>query len=160
MPICNYCGLEKDEEEFNWRSKSLGIRHPTCKECQKPFRKNWYEGNAKERHLQQVKERKQIVREMAKEYIYQYLSTHPCVECGEKDPVVLEFHHTRDKVMDIAAIGGAGYSLESIQAEINKCIVLCGNCHKRLSAKERGWFRRIFCATAYAARCRFDSCQT
>src|SRR3990172_2519838 len=31
--ICNHCGLSKDEEEFNWRFKSLGIWHPTCREC-------------------------------------------------------------------------------------------------------------------------------
>ena len=93
MKRCNSCGKEKDEEEFNWRYKTLGMRHPTCRECQKPFRKNWYEGDAKGRHLQNVKERKQAVREVAREYVYQYLSTHPCISCGESNPVVLEFHH-------------------------------------------------------------------
>jgi len=50
MPRCVTCQIDKDEEEFNWRYKSLGVRHPTCRECHKPFRKNWYEDN-KERHL-------------------------------------------------------------------------------------------------------------
>lgn len=56
--ICNRCLKEKDVEEFKWRYKALGIRHPTCRECQKPFRRNWYEGSAKERHLKNVYERK------------------------------------------------------------------------------------------------------
>ncbi len=137
---CVTCGKWKDEEEFNWRYKSLGIRHPTGRECHKPFRKNWYEDN-KEEHLLNVKARKERVRQEAKEYVWDYLATHPCVICSESDPVVLEFHHTRDKVMDIAAMGGAGYSLESIQTEIDKCEVVCSNCHRRLTAKERGWFR-------------------
>ena len=73
--------------------------------------------------------------------LYKYLSTHPCVNCGEDDPVVPEFHRLRDKVMDVAAMGGAGYSLETIQAEIDKCVVLCANCHRKLTTDERGWFR-------------------
>jgi len=48
---CNRCGKLKDEEELNWRYKALGIRHPTCRECQKPFRKNWYEGNKLQENL-------------------------------------------------------------------------------------------------------------
>ena len=55
--ICNHCGQKKDEEEFNWRYKVLGIRHPTCRECAHAHNKTYYEGDAKERHLQQVKER-------------------------------------------------------------------------------------------------------
>ena len=54
--VCNHCGKEKDEEEFNWRFRSLGIRNPACRDCQQTFNKDYYEGDAKERHLQQVKE--------------------------------------------------------------------------------------------------------
>lgn len=91
MKQCSTCHQWKDEGEFNWRYKSLGIRHPTCRECHKPFRKNWYENN-KERHLKQVKDRKHEARNLAREYVFSYLSTHPCMECGESDPRVLEFH--------------------------------------------------------------------
>jgi hypothetical protein len=50
MKQCVTCKQWKDEEEFNWRYKALGIRHPTCRECHKGFRKNWYEGDAHDRH--------------------------------------------------------------------------------------------------------------
>src|ERR1044072_956391 len=104
MPICNHCGLDKDPEEFNWRYKALGIRHPTCRECQKPFRKSWYEGDAHERHLELVKDRKKEVRKLARAYALAYLLSHPCIECGEKDPRVLEFHHKGEdeKFMDVS----------------------------------------------------------
>jgi hypothetical protein len=138
---CNHCGKYKDEEEFNWRYKALGIRHPTCKECQKPFRKNWYEGDSHERHLQNVKERKHLARNVAREYAYKYLETHPCSQCGETDIRVLEFHHVVGKDMAVAAMVAGGYSIERIQAELDKCIVLCANCHRKLTVEERGWFR-------------------
>ena len=140
MKRCNSCGKERDEEEFNWRYKTLGMRHPTCRECQKPFRKNWYEGDAKGRHLQNVKERKQAVREVAREYVYQYLSTHPCISCGESNPVVLEFHHRSGKDKAVSELVAGGYSIATIQAEIDKCDVLCANCHRKKTMNNRGWF--------------------
>lgn len=33
-----------------------------CRDCRKHFNKNWYEGDAKQRHLKNVKERKQAAR--------------------------------------------------------------------------------------------------
>ena len=141
MPICNSCLKEKDPEEFNWRYKALGVRHPTCRECQKGFRKNWYEGDARERHLENVQARKKVVREQAREYVYDYLSTHPCIECGESNPVVLEFHHRGGKDKAVSELVGGGYSIATIQAEIDKCDVLCANCHRKRTMNERGWFR-------------------
>ncbi len=138
---CNSCGQLKDEEEFNSRYKALGIRHPTCRECQKPFRRNWYEGSAKERHLKNVKERKKEVRNLAREYVLAYLLTHPRVECGERDPRVLEFHHRDEKDMAVSELVAGGYSLATIQAEIDKCDVLCANCHRKKTMYDRGWFR-------------------
>ena len=141
MPVCNHCLKEKDPEEFNWRYKALGIRHPTCRECQKPFRKNWYEGSAKEKHLENVHERKRRVRDEAREYVWNYLLSHPCIQCGESNPVVLEFHHREGKDKAVSEMVAGGYPIHKIQAEINKCDVLCANCHRKLTHTERGWFR-------------------
>jgi len=141
MKKCNHCKQEKAEEEFNWRFQKLGVRHKTCRECMKIFRKNWYEGDAHDRHLQQVKERKAAAREVSRQYVWDYLSTHPCVQCGESDPMVLEFHHKREKEFAVGVLASGGYPIEKIQSEIDKCDVLCANCHRRLTMKERGWFR-------------------
>ena len=138
---CNSCEEWKDPEDFNWRYKALGIRHPTCRECQRYFSRNWYEGSAKERHKENVHRRKKEVREIAQEFIYQYLSTHPCESCGESDRRVLEFHHLNEKEYAISEMVNGGYSTPKILEEINKCSVLCSNCHRRLTMNERGWFR-------------------
>jgi hypothetical protein len=141
--VCNHCGVEKDEEEFNWRFKSLGIRHPTCRECAHGHNKKYYgtEGTARDRHLQNVRERTEAAREAAREYVYQYLLKHSCESCGEADPRVLEFHHVGQKDSEITRLVSGGWSIRRIQEEIDKCQVLCSNCHRRVTVDERGWFR-------------------
>ena len=141
MKKCDHCKLPKDEEEFNWKYKSLGVRHNTCRTCMSIHQKKYFSGPAHERHLAQVKERKEIVRQLSREYVYQYLLTHPCVQCGESDPVALEFHHVGGKDQAVSVLVSGGYSIERIQQEINSCIVLCATCHRKLTAKERGWYR-------------------
>ena len=119
MKKCDVCRLEKDDEEFAWRWKQLGIRGDTCRECKKEYNKEYFKGPARERHLQQVKERKEAVREMAKEYVYQYLLTHPCSQCGESAPRVLEFHHEHSKEYSVSVMVNNGYPIKKIQAEID-----------------------------------------
>ena len=142
MKKCDHCKKFKEEDEFNWKFKSLGVRHKTCRECMSIHQKKYFSGPAHDRHLQQVKERKDAARQVAREYAYEYLLTHPCQECGESDVRVLEFHHTGEKDMAVAAMVSAGYSVERIQAEIDKCTILCANCHRKLTVEERGWFRK------------------
>lgn len=79
--VCVTCSKEKDEEEFNWRYKHLGVRHKTCRECHHGFQDNWYQKN-KDHHLENVRDRKKRVRDEAREYVWNYLSKHPCQSCG------------------------------------------------------------------------------
>lgn len=72
----------------------------------------------------------------------QFLCAHPCVDCGERDPVVLEFHHVREKKRDnVACLLRGTYEWRTVAAEIAKCVVLCANCHRRRTAVSRGDYR-------------------
>jgi hypothetical protein len=102
--------------------------------------KNWYENN-KERHVENVMANTKNSRALAREFVYEYLLTHPCSECGEKDPAVLEFHHVGEKYWEVGRMIAQGYGTEAIAAEISQCVVLCANCHRRLTAKGQGWFK-------------------
>ena len=68
----------------------------------------------------------------------EYLKTHPCVVCGENDPLVLEFDHLDNKKYNVSKMRQS-YNWETILKEISKCQVLCANCHKRKTAKQFNW---------------------
>jgi hypothetical protein len=72
-------------------------------------------------------------------FVWNYLELHPCIDCGEDDPVVLQFDHQGDKTMKVSQMVNHS-SLERLSAEIAKCEVRCGNCHTRRTAKQLGWY--------------------
>lgn len=72
------------------------------------------------------------IRDERRQYVRDYLESHPCVDCGETDPIVLEFDHVRgDKSANVSRIANNTCSVERLQAEIDKCEVRCANCHRR-----------------------------
>jgi len=71
----------------------------------------------------------------------EYLFAHPCADCGEPDPVVLEFDHLPgvDKRFDIArSVTASTRSWTAILYEIAKCEVVCASCHRRRTARRAG----------------------
>ncbi len=74
-------------------------------------------------------------RERCRAYRTEYLSTHPCVDCGEADLVVLEFDHRGDKHEEICVLVSRG-SFDRLVEEIKKCDVRCANCHRRRHARD------------------------
>jgi hypothetical protein len=41
----------------------------------------------------------------------------------------------------VSRLVGSGSSLEVLMTEIAKCNVVCSNCHRKITAKELGWYR-------------------
>ena len=73
-------------------------------------------------------------------YILKYLQDHPCVDCGERDTVVLEFDHVSGEKKWIVA-RMVGHDIKTIELEIEKCEVRCANCHAIATARRKGAFR-------------------
>ena len=66
------------------------------------------------------------------------------MDCGEKDPIVLEFDHMdgkKSKHYEVSTLVSSGRSLSVIMEEISKCVVRCCNCHRRKTAKTLGWYK-------------------
>jgi hypothetical protein len=73
-----------------------------------------------------------------------FLRAKSCIDCGENDPVVLEFDHCSpdEKFKAVSKMLSGHYSWESISKEINKCEIRCANCHRRKTYKQFGSFGR------------------
>lgn len=138
--ICSKCGIEKDISEFRVRNRFTQRRQSYCIDCGSEMGKDWYQRN-KEYQKANARKHTTIYRDAIRNYLHNYLLSHPCVSCGECDPVVLEFHHLHSKDMAIAEMVTRITSISKLEEELQKTEVLCANCHRRLTAKQRGWFR-------------------
>lgn len=138
--ICVGCGAEKVITEFNWKSKPRGLRQVRCRSCTREQLKHHYREN-RSYYLHKARLRNEIVIEEQRQLLIAYLATHPCVDCGEADIVCLEFDHVRGKKRGNVAHMLGDHSWETILEEIAKCEVRCANCHRRKTARQRGWFR-------------------
>jgi len=98
-----------------------------------------YQAN-KEAYKKRAREYTDKQRLILRDYIWNYLLEHPCVDCGTTDPLVLQFDHFRDKKYTVSNMTGHGLSLETLQEEVAKCKVRCANCHMKKTALERGWW--------------------
>ena len=53
-----------------------------------------------------------------------------CTDCGENNPIVLDFDHIKDKKYNVSRMIHDGFSWRAIKKEIDKCEVVCANCHR------------------------------
>ena len=81
-------------------------------------------------------------RERNREFVIEYLQSHPCITCGESDILVLDFDHreqsTKDRTINHAI---KDFGLDRLKKEIAKCDILCANCHRRRTAKQLGSYK-------------------
>jgi 5-methylcytosine-specific restriction endonuclease McrA len=136
---CSRCGKLRPLEEFVWRRKAAGKRGPYCRRCRAAYAQAHYAAN-RQLYIDRARRRKQIVGEQRVACLIEFLSSHPCVDCGETDPLVLEFDHIADKAFTIGE-GLRDRNWESVLAEIAKCDVVCSNCHRRRTARRGGHLR-------------------
>ena len=72
--------------------------------------------------------RRHKVKQMAVEY-----KGGECVKCGYKKCIIaLEFHHLDPEKKDFAPSSNMNMSWDKIKEELDKCILLCSNCHREL----------------------------
>jgi hypothetical protein len=138
---CYRCGEVKAAEEFAWRRRRKNQRDSFCRPCRSAYGREHYLAN-KQRYIDQAAVSKRKIRLERTRYLIEFFATNPCVDCGETDPVVLEFDH-----LDVTAksfdIGNAleRHTWEKFAAEMRKCEVVCANCHRRRTARRRGALR-------------------
>lgn len=138
MKICSDCGTARALEDFPFRDRQRGSRRPYCKPC---LREKGRERNKQPGKNTETAESRAKRRRMARHVIWSYLMEHPCVNCGETDPIVLEFDHINPEEKKSAVSSLIGRASEArILEEIRKCVVRCANCHRKHTAAQLGWW--------------------
>lgn len=130
MKTCTFCKEVKPLSEFNKnKAKKDGLQNK-CRPCSQAKFKEYYNGN-KSHHQKVVRANSDKRIKALRQYIYEYLVEHPCVDCGNTDIRVLEFDHLPEfeKFSEVTRLVVGGYALRVVQEEIAKCEVRCRNCH-------------------------------
>jgi len=147
VKLCSRCGKLKPTEDFyRNRSRPDGFQHQ-CKACHderlagrrragNPARQaSWRRSKAKTRMAVAV-------------VVFEYLLTHPCVDCESTDPLVLEFDHVPErgpKLGDVSVMVSNGRPIDVVMAEVAKCDVRCRNCHqKRTHQVNNSWRHQLW----------------
>ena len=122
------------------KNKKTGLRSAICRPCNREYQREHYLKN-KDYYIEKSRVKKQEQVSNLKKIRMEYLRDHPCVECGESDPVVLEFDHLdrNTKTYSVCKIIKDGLGVDTLLAEIKKCQVLCCNCHRRRTCRQLGW---------------------
>ena len=111
MRECGRCHEEKPTEDFAWRRQARGQLDNYCRPCRAASNQEHYRANRR-RYIEQAGVRKKAPVAERFKYLVAYLGEHPCVDCGEKDPIVLEFDHLRDTKFSIPR----GFKIETGRA--------------------------------------------
>ena len=133
---CTRCGELKPASGFPRRRRDGDHLQTWCRSCFSEVNRGNYRASH-ETYLRRLSTNTQRIRSTVRARIDAYLLAHPCVDCGETDIDVLEFDHLSDKRMEVSRLWGQGYPWRVIEAEIAKCEVRCGNCHRRKTYERR-----------------------
>lgn len=137
MKTCSKCSETKSLENFSKNSKTKDGRHSWCKLCFAQYERDRYQNGDR---VRKEKNRATIIKKR-QNFIWNILTASKCKVCGLDDPLVLEFDH-RDpetKVYNITDMYNLAES--TIQKEIDKCDILCANCHRRRTIHQFGFWR-------------------
>lgn len=130
MRTCTVCGSPKPESEF-YRKTKEHLRSD-CKDCHKKAMKprcaQHYAKN-KDSYYRRNKERYKRVLTFVRDLRHNKV----CMDCGLVHPYWrMEFDHrdAKTKLEDISMIVKLGWSVKRLKEEIDKCDLVCSNCHR------------------------------
>lgn len=154
---CQPCGDTFPLAAFAWRHIDRNLRDTYCYACRAAYRRAHYLRH-RQRYIEMAAARRDREVERRTRFLLEYLASHPCVDCGETDPIVLEFDHIGEKRFGISS-GLRDRSWQDVLDEIEACEVVCANCHRRRTYR-RGNVLRLRLGDEGVARERRGSYRT
>jgi formate-dependent nitrite reductase cytochrome c552 subunit len=97
-----------------------------CRDCHNQRQKEYYKKNPRSTN-ESHQRRKALIRDMVIE-----AKRKPCADCHKEYPYyVMDFDHVRgEKKFNLSVAAVKMRSLETVRKEIEKCDILCANCHR------------------------------
>jgi hypothetical protein len=137
--FCTKCEQFFPLNAFGRNSKAKDGLQWWCKTCTNAYQAEVYRRGGKKSLCYKSKQK---IFDRNVEFVWDYLETHPCVDCGETDRIVLQFDHVEGFKYKTISKMVYGYSLDNLRKEIALCEVRCANCHIRVTAKRHGgWWK-------------------
>jgi hypothetical protein len=123
---CNKCKCVLDSSHFSKNKAKKDGLNSYCRRCQKAYKDAHYNNNKK-----YYTDRNAKHREVVKKFILDYKKNRTCERCPENFPQCLHFHHLDPSLKEFNISVGIHErkSLIKIKEEMDKCILLCANCH-------------------------------
>lgn len=59
-----------------------------------------------------------------------YKREHGCLRCDAEDPRCLQFHHVDEKRASVSSLISDSAPAATVREEVDRCTVLCANCHR------------------------------
>lgn len=130
MKQCNKCKHEKELKEFTKKKSSKDGYHGYCKSCSREIVRKSYRNN-KKYYVDKAK----VAKDEIKTFIRELKETTPCSDCKVKYPYyVMDFDHLKDKTFNVSTCLKGKIQILN---EIDKCEVVCSNCHRIRTHKKR-----------------------
>ena len=123
MRICSKCKVEKSTSAFHKRGESYQTR---CKVCLVEVARFDFQVNKERIYLQRRQRRIEFIAWTRS------LKTGTCTDCKLSfHPVAMQWDHRPGevKLMSVSALSDGRASKERILKEIEKCDLVCSNCH-------------------------------
>ena len=129
--ICNKC--DKSYECYGQRAKH-------CRPCRREYDREHYSKKTRKQkdrkhELRKIRSHKNRIK------LYNYSLNNPCSECNENRVPCLQLDHLEGEKKINCVSDMMESSWGTIQKEIDKCRVLCANCHSVDTAKQRGYYK-------------------
>lgn len=86
--------------------------------------------NFRKRHPEEVKQRQRDYKKRMRDWMNEIKSARGCVDCGMNVIACLDFHHLDPSEKSFSFSRVRSLSKKALSLEIEKCIVLCSNCHR------------------------------
>lgn len=125
---CSKCKISKPISEFNFRNTTLRKRQSYCKECGSNLTRSHYQRNKRQyldRNSRTNARHRTLIRSA---------KSRPCIDCGIQYPYyVMDFDHRDGTTKSFILSDVPRATSKSLMKEIEKCDVVCANCHRERS---------------------------